>query len=104
MVDEPPRSRGAFPQDADLTPDARGYVLSLRSVDARNDARDYARMDEQLFRARIGPAIDELLSEVKALRAIESARKISKKQIAAIFASGGVLLEVLRETIGRLQN
>lgn len=90
--------RAPFPQDNDLSPDARAYVLSLRSVDARNDARDYARMDEQLFRARIGPAIDEVLAEVKRLQ-----RPVTKRQIAGILAAGGLVAEAIVRGLERFR-
>lgn len=110
MSDEPrtpgrkePRPRAVpwrqpYPQDDDLSPDARAYVLSLRSVDARNDARDYAKMDEQLFRARLGPAVDEILVEVRRMQ-----RPVSKRQIAALLGAGGLVFEAILRGLERFR-
>ncbi|MFA7296271.1 MAG: hypothetical protein WC211_03670 [Dehalococcoidia bacterium] len=45
--------------DSDISEDGRAYIQSLRSASARDDARDYARMEGMSFQARIGPAIDD---------------------------------------------
>jgi len=81
-------------QDDDLSPDARSYVLSLRSRDQRDAARDYASMDEQLFRARVGPAIDDLLVEVRRL-----SRPMSKRQVAGWGVLGAATIEAIVRAI-----
>lgn len=100
MSNDPPitRPRSPFPQDGDLSPDARSYILSLHSVDDRDNARDYARMDDQLFRARIGPAIDEVLAEVRRLQ-----RPVSKRQVATLLAAGGFMVEAVLRGLERFR-
>lgn len=98
------RPPNPHPQDGELSPDSRAYVLSLRTVAAREAARDYANMDEQLFRARVGPAIDELLVEVRAIAIVDRSPTISKKQVAALLGIGITLGEGILRGLGALRS
>lgn len=90
----------AFDRDSNLTPDARSYVQSLHDSAARDTAREYAQMDDQAFRARIGPGLDEVDRKLDALLsrpsvAIVSPNSLSKRQAAGLSLFGGAVVEGL---------
>lgn len=96
---DPREQTPTYRQDAHLSEDARSYLISLRSNESRDSARDYANMDPALFRARIGPAIDELLVEMRLMRA----PAFNKKQLATIATAGGFALELLLRGLDRIR-
>lgn len=78
--------------NGDLSPDARSYISSLRESAEREVAREYARMDDQSFRARIGPGLDNLEKKVDAiLGEIRRRPRVSRKALLGAAALGGAL-------------
>lgn len=85
--------------DEDISPDARAYIASLTVSAERDAAREYARMDDQSFKARIGPGMDALDAKVDRLegkidRVIDEVSgsrmiPISRKMLAGFALLGG---------------
>lgn len=84
----------AWDRDVNLSPDARSYVQSLRDSASRDAAREYAGMDDQAFRARIGPAVDEVDRKLDVLIAQGTVSSgMNKRTVAALSLIGGALFE-----------